>query len=149
MKRILLILVFCFFLSASFIAGMTIKERPNITNYCPAFLDKNTDILWALVQNFRLENNLKPYTKNQILCDIANTRAQEIITDFSHDKFLNRFQNYPYLIAENLARYVAFEPDILGGWLNSPSHAKALYASYAYSCIACSNDHCVQIFTNF
>ena len=150
MKRILLILLFCFILSISFYTGYQSKPQTivNTTNYCPAFLDKNTDILWALVQNWRLENNLQPYAKNQKLCEIANIRVQEIQTDFSHDKFLTRFQHSPYVITENLVRHFPFEPDMLKAWIESPGHLTALKTSYTYACIACSNDNCVQIFSN-
>lgn len=79
---------------------------------------------------------------------MTDVRAQEIQTDYSHDKFLTRYRTYPVKISENLTGAVS-EQEALTSWLKSASHSATLHKDYQYSCISCLNNLCVQIFSDF
>ncbi len=115
------------------------------------FIQKNInqEILWSLVQNWRIENNLQPYTKNQTLCTIASTRLNEVQNNWSHNKFLDRFAyKYPSLIGENLAKDWTDEITTFNSWINSPAHLKNLKDSFIYSCLETKDSFAVQIFSS-
>lgn len=116
----------------------------------------DADKLFALVQNWRTENGYKQYIEDEVLCGYAYQRAHEITRDFSHRLFdPNKYiSNASYtFVSENIVMYISDQNDkeigMLGWWLNSPKHLEALKADYPNSCIACYNDHCVQLFANF
>lgn len=109
--------------------------------------------LWEIIQNWREGEELPLYIKSNELCKISEERANELgsidMLD-NHKGFINRYSNYPYKISENLSLKYYSEPEhYLNGWLHSPSHAAALHAYYAYSCVSCYQNVCVQIFSNF
>jgi uncharacterized protein YkwD len=153
MKKMLMVLFILFFLSVGFVSGalvfaIIISKNPPITNQK---LDQ--DILFALVQEWRVENGLRPYTKSQKLCDFASKRAKQIRTNFNHDEFLKDIHTTGVLgvgeYSENLAEVYEDEKTTLKGWLNSASHSAALHRDYKYSCIATYNNEAVQEFGNF
>jgi uncharacterized protein YkwD len=115
----------------------------------PDQIDENK--LWSLIQDWRVRNNLKPYIKDQRLCEIASVRLKDIQTDWSHKKFIaKRFCGNSYCkIAENLAWAYVYPETLLDTWLNSLSHAANLKANYRYSCIVTNSDYTIQVFGNF
>lgn len=114
----------------------------------PFIIDEK--ILWSLIQNWRLENNLQPYTKDQNTCNLAYIRTTETQTDNSHNGFWNHTKDFLNNgLAENLYYGSDKEQDILNGWLNSPKHRENLDYPYTHSCIHCLNNKCVQIFANY
>ena len=113
------------------------------------------NILWDLVNNWRIESKLRPFKRDNRLCILAKIRVKEILSDFGHDgfnkKFMgNTFKNDGYWkyskLGENLAKFVTDEDVILNMWLNSASHAANLKDNYLYSCIECESGYCVQMF---
>ena len=122
----------------------------------PVSAPRNFDpkILWALIQSWRLDNGLPPYTKDQKLCDLAQTRVKEIKNNFSHYGFDTKIPTFCAKIhcrdaAENLSQKAISEQWALQGWLESASHAAALRKDFKYSCIATDGDSAVQIFANY
>jgi len=107
------------------------------------------DILWDNVEIWRINNNLKPFIKNDLLCDLASLRVDDIQTTFSHDKFFTRDKTFLKTfskIGENLAQDYISEEILLKDWIASPEHFKNLQDSYSYSCIKIKNGRVVQIF---
>lgn len=127
----------------------------NFHTQTPIIHNLDSDKLWSLVQSWRQSQGLKPYTEDQKLCPIAQIRAQEIQTDFSHNQFHRRFDNSSFAISENLIRKYApaytitDEQDGLRAWLESPSHLDNLKKPYLFSCLRCINNFCAQEFSNF
>lgn len=146
-KRVVLFTLLLLFTGSSYIIGWNVGLRENPIIQLKPGLDQ--DVVWALVQNFRLENNLKTYEKSQKLCEIAKGRAGDILSEFSHRIFSEKYDGKtPYLISENIARGFLTEKATLDGWLKSASHSAALRADYQYSCIQCINLACVELFAN-
>lgn len=112
----------------------------------------NENKLWSLIQDWRTKSNLKPYIKDQRLCDIAKERATELYKlgylD-NHEGFLSRYSSYPFVLSENASAFHPNEISALNGWINSPTHLKNLQKLYLYSCLKCKDTFCVQIFSSF
>lgn len=111
----------------------------------------NEEKLFELTNKWRLENSLNSYVKSELLCGFANKRLEEIKLDFSHNGFNSKSQDFLVAtkydsIGENIAKDYVSEEKTLEGWLNSPSHLKALEADYTDSCIKCGDRYCVHIF---
>jgi hypothetical protein len=107
--------------------------------------------LWSLIQNWRRENNLKPYIKDENLCKFAEGRLLEVADDWSHEGYREKARtmlNGYSMTAENLVKDFNSEYSALNAWLNSPSHLGSLKREYTYSCVRCNNNICVQIFGN-
>ena len=103
--------------------------------------------MFSIIQDWRVSKKLRKYIENKELCKIADIRVEEIQKDFSHNKFLSNYQSFKSTVGENLS--LDFTEELtLKGWLNSPTHAKALRTNYKYSCVRCLNRACVQIFSN-
>lgn len=116
--------------------------------------DFNEKKLFDLIQRFRFENNLKPYSKSDILCAFAEERLPEIQQNFSHDAFEERIENnsftfYYHGLAENLIKENGDEFQTFNGWLHSASHAANLKAPYTHSCVKCNQSTCIQVFGSF
>lgn len=127
-----------------------VESQSNTPTPTP-FSGLDSDKLWSLVQNWRIKNNLQPYTKDQRLCDIANKRLAEIPNDWSHNGFYKYIYNYPKntYFGENLARGYTVEDTTLQDWLFSPEHRKNLNYNFRYSCIETQGTYAVQEFANF
>jgi len=117
----------------------------------------NPDKLFAMVQEWREDQNLPPLKENEMFCKFAAYRAGMMRTDFSHTGFTEDspqkqelFNAGFHYLGENLAMLnnISFDPEnqILTGWLNSPKHKEAIEANYTDSCIRCEGRFCVQIF---
>lgn len=100
----------------------------------------NATGLFNQINTYRQENGLPSFSYNQIVCDFAITRAQELINDFSHRGFRTRIDSgtLPYSdyshVAENIADTDtpkrAFEL-----WHNSPGHNENMLSGASYGCI--------------
>lgn len=147
------------FLSLALLGGVLwvgfLKPEPieNVSQTIPT-TNREVTIVWRInseklmenVNNWRLSQNLPKYETDKWLCEQADLRANDIQTDYSHQGFIDRYEN-KYDLGENLSENYS-ENYALGAWLNSPSHAKNLYADYKYSCIKCKESKCVQLFAN-
>lgn len=117
----------------------------------------DADKLWSLIQDWRVENGLQPYIKDQRLCVIAEDRVDD--GDNYHEGFIKKMESNYYnlpegvLVSENATGGTS-EENMLQRWLNSPTHAETLGKSYNYSCVAVYGTtdpeyYAVQIFSNF
>lgn len=112
--------------------------------------------MWKLIQNHRKSLGLQPFIEDERLCKIAEERAKEITTEFSHDAFVRKIEGRYYTfiprgsgIAENLLYTDVSEAWGFGLWLNSPTHRKYIEGSWKYSCLRCSGIYCQQTFSSF
>jgi len=111
----------------------------------------NDKILSSLVNEWRINNNLQPFTKNEKLCEITQNRVKEIQVTYSHIGFIekNLSTKHNAYFGENIGRGYTKEQDILNEWLNSPNHLNNLKNPiYTQTCISCENNYCVQIFSS-
>jgi len=98
------------------------------------------------VNDYRIENKLQPLVFNKSLCKVAEVRANQIQTDWSHKSFFKEVKKIKYAQAgENLAKDFNNEEDLVNAWINSKAHRQNLLRPYTRHCIACVNNHCVQI----
>lgn len=113
----------------------------------PTPINIDPDKLLSLVNEWRKENNLAPFTKSERLCKIAQIRLPEIKNNWSHSGFsLERFCDNKCYLAENLAKDYWNESEILEAWKHSASHSANLKIRLPYSCIVTDNQHIVEIF---
>lgn len=111
-------------------------------------LDENE--LWIVVNNWRISRNLNPYTKDDKLCSLAETRIVELREDNTHKGFADHTDDFTYTkLAENLVFDAPTEERALINWINSASHSATLKEDYQYSCIASEKQNAVQIFANY
>lgn len=148
MKKLIIIFSSIFLVLSALLVGSYFY----VLNYTYAI---DQDKVWDLVQSYRQEKGLKPYTKSEILCKIANNRVDEIQYNYSHDGFsselLKPYENESKYtkIAENLGAenfFTNHESDVLKGWKNSVPHNETLMADYTDSCLKCKGQYCVQLF---
>lgn len=151
-----LVLIYCgFFALTVFSASSQMaKTAVSVTPYVtPTPVELNADKLWNLVNEHRQKLGLKPFIKDQRLCDIAKKRVLEVPKDeadgIPHEGFIKNYHQGPYSLSENVNVHYTTEEDSLNGWIHSPPHRKALEGSWIYSCIATNNDIAVEIFSSF
>jgi len=129
--------------------------RPTINNLVEAYNSKlqppptrpapNPDKLFFLINEYREQNNLPAFEKNDELCSIAEKRSNNYL-DY-HKGFLAEYSSYPYKVSENVT--TGLEPnDAFQGWKGSPAHNAAMLADWKYACVACDIT-CVTIFSSF
>ncbi len=125
----------------------------------PAPYIPNSDKLWNLIEEWRQSQGLKPYVKDQALCQIATQRAEEQNAAGQLDEhagFFARFSKSPYLWSENAqflqpdyTRFINSETLTLQSWLHSPAHLANLEKPYLYSCVERVGRVYDQIFTSY
>lgn len=97
------------------------------------------------INNFRRSKGLGAVSTDSYTCNFAQTRAQEITTNFSHDGFNQRVSSktlpYPpyHLIVENLARVGSYK-DVVNLWINSSGHNANLSADVSFACVGDVDD---------
>lgn len=111
----------------------------------------NPDIIFNLINDYRTKLGLPVFEKEEKLCTLAKTRAEEgyreiFISGNLHSGLYNR--NLPYWITENLI-YQKTEERALKWWLNSPIHRRAIQGSSKYSCLECFGNTCSELFTSY
>ena len=116
------------------------------------FQEKLASEALVATNKYRARLNLTPVIENSIVCDLATARAVEISTDFSHDKFMARFENSSYgryidfanytVFGENLSRNFDKGEDVVNAWINSPKHKEILESTFEYGCIVCYKNYC-------
>lgn len=98
------------------------------------------------VNQYRLEQGLQPLAHDKELCQIAEARADQIQKDWSHKGFWQEIKKVKYKrIGENLAKDYTSEKALVQAWIASKPHKQNLDRPYTHQCIACKNNHCVQI----
>lgn len=103
-------------------------------------------IVHSQVNDYRVTNKLKPLIFDTKLCAVAEVRANQIQTDWSHKGFLKEVKKIKYAQAgENLAKDFNNETDLVQAWIKSKPHRQNLLRQYTSHCIVCTNNHCAQI----
>lgn len=113
-----------------------------------AIQNPNTGDLLSQVNNFRAGKGLAPLTARSEACFFANMRAQEIITNFSHDGFTTRINSntLPYPSYSSVAENIAMNPnpnDVVPAWINSPGHNANMSKDVPYGCVVGSGNYYV------
>jgi len=109
----------------------------------------NSERLMTLVNDWRVSQGYLKYESHPALCKIANNRLEQIKSEYSHNKFVQKYENYPSYVSENLVFAIDDDESALNAWLSSTTgHREAIEAPFKYSCIAASGVHAVQIFSN-
>lgn len=157
MKRLVVIttIVLIAFLSFKFLSSSkgSVSSVPPISPTPTELIHRvDQDVLFNLIQQWRMENNLQTYVKSDLLCKIAEIRVREIYSDFSHNGLKGKAAKYcpnTCLLSENIAEnIITGEADVLRAWLNSSPHAAALKQDFKYSCLMSDGLKTVQLFSN-
>lgn len=165
-RRFLYVILLIFFLSIilASVVGISVsayKAHKNRTvsdsyePYEPKPLDQ--DVLWRIVQEWRVSEGYEPYMVSDDLCRIANERLGALYYDFSHTGFITNtdvFRSTKYggftTLGENLIMGFPTEETCLNSWLASPKHRENLIMNYSHSCIRCGvhdeRNYCIQVF---
>lgn len=104
-----------------------------------------TDYMMNEINTFRKSKGLSVVKTDSYTCNFAQTRAQEITSNFNHDGFNQRVKNgtLPYssykLVIENLARAGKYQ-DVVRLWINSPTHSANLSADVSFACVGSFGD---------
>lgn len=155
MKRLIVFIGVCVFIfviyTIGFNHGLQAEKQAQIQNATPTPYLLSEDKLWTLINNYRESKSLKPFIKDQKLCDIAEFRVVQLKTKegdyFNHDGFHELLDGNKIKYAENITGGYS-EENALDRWLNSPPHKEAIEAEWKYSCVATGNNYAVQIFSN-
>ena len=103
--------------------------------------DEVTADLIKEVNVYRASYGLSPVQTSKETCDFAKIRAREIATDFSHEKFKQRYKTgtLPYQpwreVSENIAMTTDYKK-VISMWAHSRGHAINMRANTPYVCIA-------------
>lgn len=131
----------------------TITLKEYITSSPSAVISKplNADLVLQLINLHRKTKSLPAFEKNDELCKLAESRAPEIDNEIFGNGTIHagfRAWNIPYWITENMAGYGS-EAANVNWWLGSTIHRNAIEGNYKYSCGACTERSCVQLFTSY
>lgn len=110
--------------------------------------DLDADLIFSLVNNYRLTLNLKAFTKDERLCSIASGRRNQLTSEINGQRPLHagfKELNLQFRSSENMI-HIRSEVAALNWWLASPVHRASIESDYAQSCVACQGKSCVQIF---
>ena len=98
-----------------------------------------TVLLLQEINNYRTTQGLSPVKTDPKTCAFAQTRAQEITTQFDHAGFKNRIENksLPYTsyseITENIAMNSNYK-EVVSMWINSSGHAENMRKDTPFVC---------------
>ena len=105
---------------------------PKTTDTSTNFIDQ--------INKLRKKHDLPPVHKDKETCDFAQTRAEEITKNFSHDGFIERMENnsLPYKTYTFATENIQMNNDkstVVDLWINSTDHKKNLLADTPELCI--------------
>ena len=109
------------------IGGLNLKIDYGVSKPSNYNHDQFVNEVYQLVNQERTKRGLNPLTLSPELNQIADERAEEISTDFSH----NGFQSYKdeisasfgtYIIGENIAYGAQSAADVMYSWMTSSGH---------------------------
>ncbi len=116
----------------------------------PAVKTLDSNAVFFLINAFRQNLGLPKFEKDDRLCTIAVARAKEIPGEVAkgtiHAGFYAR--NLPFFAIEN-AKYGGSEKEVVDWWLHSPIHKSTIVGNMKYSCVACTDSSCSEIFSSF
>lgn len=98
----------------------------------------NADEIISQTNEYRVSQGLNTLEKDKILCEVAEIRAKEIVTAWSHtrpdgSKFYNILEDMNYTMdaaGENLGRYHISVNEVMDMWKSSDSHNKNMLGNY-------------------
>lgn len=110
--------------------------------------DSSSLYLLSKVNAFRQKNGKSEVLSNSKTCQLARERAQEIVTNFSHDGFDRRKSenSFPYELYSEITENIAMNSDyknVVGGWINSPGHRENMLKDTPFVCIVQNGDYFV------
>lgn len=97
----------------------------------------------TLINDHRKSKGLGILSFDESMCKFANTRLEQIKTNYSHDGFYPAVKKaYEYTYAgENLASGYTTEDGVVYGWIMSPKHLENIEnPHYTRSCVASGSD---------
>lgn len=122
------IITLCIFLSTSFFVEAS---------------SQSVAISHSILENintYRKIHNLLPIQEQVSLCKLASTRVEQVLTEWSHDKFqieIDTIQNMNGMFYENLARTYNEEEVVYMWSLSKAGHNETMLRSdMTYGCIA-------------
>lgn len=107
--------------------------------------------IYNLVNEYRVQNKLKPLKWNPEMCPFAKKRLKEIHSDWSHNGFEKAKLSYPHVYAgENLIKGYPDNKSSVEAWKISPPHNKEMLdPNFTDTCIATDAQFAVQEFASF
>ena len=149
-------LVIVLLIAFSLLSGWYSYKKPQSPRPTPIYIKPtpqhiNADALSLLVNTWRINNNLKAFTKNEKLCSLAQIRLKTIQTNWSHIGFETTIKQLGYdgKFGENLVREFIRSEDALDAWLTSSTHHSNLSNPlFTQTCIVCQQDYCAQEFSS-
>ena len=104
------------------------KEEVEIpeSHYNPSYNQQVLD----LINVKRTENGVSELTYNSSLQYIADARAKEVVSDWSHDGLKKYEQQNGCDYGEILAYGYGTPKEVINGWMNSTGHKNAMLADY-------------------
>lgn len=119
---------------------------PTSVSSTNSLLDSKQQYMVNAINAYRKQNGLSPVQPDKYTCSFANTRAKEIVTNFSHDGFSQRLNSktLPYpgysLITENITMTSNYQ-NVVNMWIVSPGHALNMRKDTPYVCVAYSGNY--------
>lgn len=149
MKLLILVSTFLILLVAVSLGAYMYGYEDGSASYEPP-TQLNSDTLFSLVNEWRIQTDLQPFTKDERICDMAKIRLIDRKGKVTHEGFKELHSRViPNSHAgENLITNAKSEQIALTAWLKSASHSANLKEDFKYSCIAAEGDNAVQIFAN-
>lgn len=109
----------------------------------------SADTLFESVNQWRAENKLTPFYKDEQLCNIAQIGLNQVKKEWAQSS-IGKITCPFCLGGFGINTAVLYsESDIIKSWLGSAETARNLRSSYNYSCAATDGVYVVQIFANF
>jgi len=132
----------------------TLSPTPSLflTQSTPTTVPKKSEVVQSggsfisQINAYRAQNGLGAVSTNSETCSFAAIRAQEIVSDFSHNGFTNRINSrtLPYSSYHEVTENIAMNSDasqIVTMWINSPGHAENMRKDTPYVCVAQSGNY--------
>lgn len=123
---------------------------PLESTYAPNDATLDSDKIFDLVNQYRANQGLPPFEKDDKVCELAQIRSAELTHELSngtvHSGLYNR--NLPYWIFEN-AKVGSNEEGTVAWWLTSAVHHQSIVSYYKFSCVKCMGSVCSELFTSF
>ena len=109
----------------------------------------SADTLFESVNEWRAENKLPPFYKDEQLCSIAQKGLSQAKTEWTQAS-IGKITCPFCLGGFSINTAISYsEPDIINSWLGSAETARNLRGSYNYSCAATDGYYVVQVFATY
>ena len=147
----------CLVVALLLIIGGCVYTAINYNNFC-AGNTLDPDEIIRLTNEYRVSQGLNELEKDEILCEVAEIRAKEIVHTWSHTrpdgtKFYKLLKDQDYEMqaaGENIGRYQKTADEVMQMWKESKSHNENMLGNYTRIGVAVyqenGNYHFVQIF---